>query len=101
MISFLPEAGTTGPAATASLTDGFFKFDATNGPVAGKYRVLVVEDLGEKYKGASLAEPQASAAAATTGHDSSAAEAEWSFDAEVSVDDFEFDFEISDGRATE
>src|SRR5882757_4136644 len=53
MISFLPDAGTSGPAATASLIDGAFAFDTTNGPVAGNYRVLIVRQVSDrKYKGA-------------------------------------------------
>ena len=38
MISFLPESGTRGPAATASLIGGDFTFDRKTGPVAGSVR---------------------------------------------------------------
>lgn len=99
MISFLPESGTKGPAATASLVDGNFKFDRNNGPVAGKYRVLVVKQLADpKYKGAAAPDPQAPAPAATPGHNQSATEEQWSFDADVSNEDFEFDFEVPDAE---
>jgi hypothetical protein len=40
-ISFLPDAGTEGPAANASVLNGEYRFDRANGPVAGKYRVIV------------------------------------------------------------
>ena len=96
-ISFLPERGTKGPAATASLVDGTFKFDRKNGPVAGRYRVLVVKHLADaKYKGASSSAAQANAPAATSGQDPSVTEQEWSFAADVSNEDFEFDFEVPD-----
>jgi hypothetical protein len=100
MISFLPEAGTKGPAATASLVDGMFQFDKTNGPVAGKYRVLVVKHLADvKYKGASS--PAAAPAPATTPRrDQSATAEEWSFEADVSHENFEFDFEVPDATVS-
>ena len=41
-ISFLPAEGTTGPSATASIVDGRYCFDKTNGPVAGSYNVVIV-----------------------------------------------------------
>jgi len=94
-ISFLPTAGTKGPAATASLTDGAFQFDTQNGPVAGQYRVLVViERADRKHKGAPGPAAQGPAPAAAVATDRSAGE--WSFAAEVSRDSFEFDFELSD-----
>ncbi|HVW02530.1 MAG TPA: carboxypeptidase-like regulatory domain-containing protein [Planctomycetaceae bacterium] len=40
-ISFLPDGGTEGPAANASVLNGEYRFDRTNGPVAGMYRVIV------------------------------------------------------------
>lgn len=101
MISFLPEAGTKGPAAMASLIDGDFKFNQANGPVAGKYRVLVVKHLADvKYKGNALPPSQATAPAATPRHDQSATAEERSFAADVSIENFEFDFEISDATAS-
>lgn|GEM_PF-4232446 len=94
-ISFLPEAGTKGPAATASVVEGDFKFDKSNGPVAGNYRVLVVGQLRDlKYKGTLASISSAPNAEATTGDSQSPPAAEWSFDAEVSPDDFDFDFEV-------
>src|SRR5262245_7866472 len=56
MISFVPADGTVGPAATASVIDGVFAFDTKNGPVAGKYRVLVVSQVTDlDFKGAPAA----------------------------------------------
>jgi hypothetical protein len=87
MISFLPEAGTSGPAATASLVDGVFRFDTNNGPVAGKYRVLVVKSVPDrKQKGASEA-PQGAGPPPVE---------EWSFTADVSPGKIEFDFPVPD-----
>jgi hypothetical protein len=100
MVSFLPEAGTTGPAATASLIDGTFEFDRGNGPVAGKYRVLVVKQSADrKHKGKALPAPEGPAPAAMSQVDRSATDEEWLFDAEVSLDNAEFDFEIPDPAA--
>src|SRR5260370_1313054 len=99
MISFLPDAGTNGPAATASLIDGAFAFDTTNGPVAGNYRVLVVRQAADwKYKGASIPEKGPRPAAAA-GDGRSATDEEWSFTAEVSLDNVEFEFQVPDSAA--
>jgi hypothetical protein len=40
-ISFLPSDGKKRPAATASVKDGVYRFDRTNGPTAGPTRVIV------------------------------------------------------------
>jgi len=40
-ITFLPDEGRSGPAATASLVDGEYRFDHDNGPTAGPHRVMV------------------------------------------------------------
>lgn len=40
-ISFVPTEGTSGPAATATLVDGEYRFDRQNGPTAGPHRVVV------------------------------------------------------------
>jgi hypothetical protein len=99
-ISFLPEAGTHGPAATASLIDGAFAFDTTNGPVAGNYRVLIVKQVADqKFKGASIPEKGARPPAAAAGDDCSATDEEWSFAAEVSLDNVEFEFQVLDSAA--
>ena len=38
-VVFVPIKGTSGPAVTASVIDGKYKFDRTNGPVIGTYKV--------------------------------------------------------------
>jgi hypothetical protein len=40
-ITFLPSDGQKRPAATASVKDGVYHFDRTNGPTAGPTRVIV------------------------------------------------------------
>ncbi|MGD0899208.1 MAG: hypothetical protein ABR915_15330 [Thermoguttaceae bacterium] len=40
-ITFLPAEGRPGPAATANLVDGRYRFDRSNGPTAGPHRVIV------------------------------------------------------------
>ncbi len=44
-ISFLPAAGTKGPAATAAVVEGKFRFAAADGPVPGQYQVLIVPKI--------------------------------------------------------
>lgn len=97
MISFLPEVGTVGPSATASLIDGAFAFDAQNGPVAGTYRVLVVKQAADKKdKGRLPAESEPRPRAAVAGENRPTIDEEWSFAADVSPDDLEFHFEVPD-----
>jgi hypothetical protein len=40
-ISFLPAGETKGPSATASIANGSYRFDTTDGPVAGSYNVVI------------------------------------------------------------
>ncbi len=40
-IIFTPVAGNSAPVATTSLAGGSYRFDADNGPMAGRYEVLV------------------------------------------------------------
>lgn len=44
-ISFLPTAGNSGPAATASIVDGGYNFTKESGPHGGPHRVLIDIDL--------------------------------------------------------
>ena len=40
-ISFLPSGETVGPAATTMIVNGEYRFNRSNGPFAGDYRVMV------------------------------------------------------------
>ena len=40
-ITFLPDKGQRGPAATTGLVEGSYKFDRSNGPSAGPHTVLM------------------------------------------------------------
>ena len=40
-ITFLPIDRTKGPAAVATITDGFYEFDRVTGPVVGRHRVEI------------------------------------------------------------
>ena len=40
-ITFVPERGTSGPAATVSLIDGAYRFDRSDGPTPGPHQVIV------------------------------------------------------------
>ena len=41
-ISFLPTTDTNGPSATTAIVQGKYRFVAGDGPVPGKYQVLIV-----------------------------------------------------------
>jgi hypothetical protein len=47
-ITFTPIEGSKGPSAVATVTDGFYDFNALNGPVVGKNKVQIesIIDLG-------------------------------------------------------
>lgn len=40
-ISFTPIDGSKGPTAVAVVTEGFYDFNATNGPVVGKHKIQI------------------------------------------------------------
>ena len=40
-ISYLPDAGHAGPAATTGIIDGQYRFTTQTGPVAGPHRVVI------------------------------------------------------------
>jgi hypothetical protein len=40
-ITFTPVDDSKGPAAVATVTDGFYEFTASNGPVVGKHKVRI------------------------------------------------------------
>lgn len=40
-ISFIPEDGNSGPAVTTAIDNGEYRFDVTNGPIAGQYKVVI------------------------------------------------------------
>jgi hypothetical protein len=40
-ITLVPSAGTNGPSATASVRDGRYEFDKSNGPVSGPHRAQI------------------------------------------------------------
>ena len=48
-ISYLPEAGHSGPAATTGIIDGQYRFTSKNGPSAGPHGVVI--RLGAPGKG--------------------------------------------------
>ncbi len=44
-ISFLPERGTDGPAATTTISSGKYQFTNANGPYTGGHQVMIGADL--------------------------------------------------------
>ena len=62
-VSFLPEQGAKTPPAIADIVRGEYRFTASNGPLAGAYRVVVMLAPGAK-KGMLDAAPRKSPASA-------------------------------------
>ncbi len=91
-ISFLPEGGNTGPAVTTSISKGAYHFDATNGPIAGKYKVVIVPGAeskgGRKLPAAGAPAPDKSTGTPTL---SSGGQP---LSATVSAEDTSFDFDL-------
>lgn len=50
IIRFLPTESTKGPAATATINDGFYKIERDSGPVAGTYRVEIEKQLATEFE---------------------------------------------------
>ena len=47
-ISFVPHQGRPGPGAIASLIEGEYRFDKTNGPTVGLHRVIVTRTASKE-----------------------------------------------------
>jgi hypothetical protein len=61
-ISFVPDQGRPGPSAIASLKDGEYRFDTTNGPTAGPHRVNVTRTVTKDLSAKQAAAPKRSLA---------------------------------------
>jgi hypothetical protein len=57
-ISFVPDQGRPGPGATASLIQGEYRFDKTNGPTAGLHRVIVTRTSTKDPAGKQAGSPK-------------------------------------------
>lgn len=63
-ISFFPDRGHSGPAASTAITAGTYRFTETNGPVAGSHRVVIgVETNPQGVKDEAAGLPASSAMA--------------------------------------
>ena len=62
-ISFVPDQGRPGPSAIASVKDGEYRFDGTNGPMAGPHRVTVTQTVAKDPSAKTAAIPQKAMAA--------------------------------------
>jgi hypothetical protein len=47
LISFVPRENTPGPAARATLVDGEYRFDQSDGPVPGDYNVIIQLEISQ------------------------------------------------------
>ncbi len=86
-ISFLPAAGSRGPAATTGIGNGYYCFDSADGPMAGPHRVLIRKILPPGWALKSLHKnnknnPAAAPAAAAAG----SGKTTWTFSADVRLD---------------
>ena len=90
-ISFLPDEGNSGPSVTTSISAGEYRFDTTNGPIAGKYKVVIVPGAGGKG-GRKL--PAAGAAPDTSTGTSTPNSGGQTLTATVSAEDTSFDFNL-------
>ena len=83
-ITFVPTEGTPGPAATANLIVGDYRFDRENGPTVGPHRVIVTKLVAKDMalKSRPHANPPASAEDAVA----EAARTVWTLSADVSAD---------------
>jgi hypothetical protein len=57
-ISFVPDQGRPGPGASASLIQGEYRFDTTNGPTAGPHRVIVTRTTMKDPPGKQAGSPK-------------------------------------------
>lgn len=92
-ISFIPDDGNSGPAVTTAIAKGEYHFDMTNGPVAGKYRVIIAPRAEGK---SSRTLPVAGSAATDPGptDEATAATGREAHFATVSPHETTFDFDL-------
>ncbi len=92
-IRFLPDENNPGPVATVSITKGEYRFDETNGPIAGKYKI-VIEPVATG-KGSRKLPSAGSPSLESTGSDSTAVNRDGQpLTATVSAEDTSFDFDL-------
>ena len=85
-INFLPEEGTNGPSAIASVVNGKYEFDRTNGPLVGRYKVMFSPQAKKR-----AVPPEAKAAAKDKPIKP------WNGKADVSPKSLKLDFDIKAG----
>ena len=92
-ISFVPEKGTSGPAATVSLIDGVYQFDRRDGPSEGPHRVIVQRVIP---KDAALANrKKKNAAPLVKPKVEKESRMDWTLSANVPADgNYQFDFKL-------
>lgn len=82
-ISFVPTDGTEGPSATASIENGKYQFDKSNGPISGHYNVMIVQQVGKKIPSKAGLNPAAQKSIDP-----------WAGKADVTADDNMWDFNL-------
>jgi hypothetical protein len=86
-ISFVPVAGSRGPAATTGIGNGYYCFDSADGPMAGPHRVLIRKILPAGWALKSLHKNNKNnPAAAPAASDAGGGKTTWTFSADVRLD---------------
>ena len=78
-ITFTPAEGSHGPAATAKLVQGEYRFDESNGPTAGPHRVIVKKSIVHNR----VPSPATGESKSGTSTASSESKMEWKLNADV------------------
>jgi hypothetical protein len=92
-ITFVPANGRPGPAATTGVSNGYYRFDSTNGPTAGPHRVMIRQIIprGAALKSLGQRKPPAAPGSADAGSGKTA----WTLSADVPLDGpYQFDFKL-------
>ena len=86
-ITFVPDKGRPGPAATTGVRGGYYRFDGTNGPTAGPHKVMIrkIVPPGEALKSLGQKDSPHAGSGKTA----------WTLSADVKLDGpYRFDFKL-------
>ena len=91
-ITFLPAAGVLGPAAGTGVSNGYYRFDSTNGPTAGPHSVILRKIVPREGALSSLRQKNRPP---IVGANAPGDKIEWKKSAEVRNDGpYQFDFKL-------
>jgi hypothetical protein len=91
-VSFIPEGNRSSPGCVASLVNGQYRFDRTNGPGAGRYRILIRRAVTKTRASQESSPELTSTTPETTGRD---ATLEWTLTRDIAANGpYQIDFEL-------